>query len=113
MRSSAVYIVSLIAAVAAVLAVTTVFHNGRVAWTLCGILLLVLAITIPMYFVRGRKRQAAPEADGRAFPSSAPIIGPVIAAYDQALALGNEANVTINYNTLPAHGTSESELADE
>lgn len=113
MRNNAVYIVSLIAAVAAVLTVTTVLHNARVAWILCGILLLGLAITIPMYFVRERKRRVAPEADDRASPPSMPIIGPLIAAYDQAIAIGNEANVRINYNLPPARGESEGASADE
>jgi hypothetical protein len=99
MQDKAVYIVGLIAAVAAVLTVTTVFHNARVAWILCAILLLGLAITIPMYFVRGRKQQVTPGAGGHVSPPSAPIIGPLIAAYDESLVLGNEA--TVNYYSAP------------
>jgi hypothetical protein len=113
MRDNAVYVVSLIAAVAAVLAVTTVFHNGQVAWILCGILLFGLAITIPMYFVRGDKRRVTPEANGHASPPSVPVVGPLIAAYDQAIAIGNEANISINYYSPPTGGESEAESTDE
>jgi hypothetical protein len=111
MRKHVDVIVSLVAAVAVVAVVPAIVH-GLEARVLFVFLLLALTSTIPMYFARQRKH-ASPVTGSNNLPASVPtIIG--IAAYDQATAIGNETNITVNPpNASRAHERSEDEPADE
>jgi hypothetical protein len=64
-----------------------------------------------MYYAKERKRNVSPETDSLIHPS-APTIGPLIATYDQSIALANEA--TVNFYSAPlAHKRPEEKSPDE
>lgn len=83
--------------------------------------LALIAVTSAAFTLMPEKRKAAEPTSpkiplntpARDSLTPAPVIGPLIVAYDQAIAYGNEANVHINYNKPGPRKQSEGGSTDE